>query len=646
MIKVTLPDGSKKEVKSGTTAAEVAALIGKRLAQAALAAKVDGKAVDLSTPLTKDCTLEILTFDTAEGKEVLWHSGAHVMAKAVKELWPHAKLTIGPPIEEGFYYDFDMDRPFSDMDLAEIDEKVKEVVKRNDKFVRVTLSKAEAIKKNEEIGETYKNEIIRDMGKEKPEEKEFSFYQCGGFIDLCRGPHVPSTGYVRAFKVLKASGAYWRGNVKNRQLQRVYAIAFPEEKQLKEFVTRREEAEKRDHHKLGRELGIFMTHEWSLPGSPFLLRNGAVIYNELMKLVREEYLKRGYNEVITPQLFKKKLWETSGHWDHYRENMFTLKIGEEDYAMKAMNCPSHLLIYNQGSHSYKDLPLRIADFCQLHRNELAGVLGGLTRVTKFAQDDAHIFVAPNQIEDEIGRILEMVNYLYRDIFHFTYRVKLSTRPEKSMGDDSQWKHAEASLANALKKRKVDYVINAGDGAFYGPKIDIDIADALGRQWQCATVQLDFQMPLRFGAEFVNEKGQKEPVVIIHRAILGSLERFIGVLIEHYAGAFPTWLSPTQVVILPMTDAQNEHAERLHAKLAMFGVRSTVDSRSEKLEAKIRAAQALKSPYMLVIGKREQDTDTVSVRKRDNEVKQGVSTDAFIANLLREITSRSDRLEAA
>jgi len=642
-MKVTLPDGKSLEFKKGETALDLAKRIGPKLAEAAVAAKVDGKLVDLTAPLAADCKFAIVTWKDAEGKEVFWHSASHVMAKAVKKLYPGTKLTIGPPIEEGFYYDFDSDHNFTPEDFAKIEAEFQNIVKADETFECKEMKAKDAKDLFGRIHEDYKVEMITEL--EGMGEHSVSVYHTGkDFVDMCRGPHLPSTGRLKAFKIMKNAGAYWHGDVKNKMLQRLYALAYPDKKMMDERLKFLGEAEKRDHRKLGRELGIFMTHEWSLPGSPFFLNAGAVIYNELQKFMREEYLKRGYQEVITPQMFKKKLWETSGHWDHYREHMFCLEVEKEDYALKAMNCPSHLLIYTAGSHSYKDLPLRIADFCQLHRNELAGVLGGITRVTKFAQDDAHVFVAPDQIEDEIGELLSFMKYVY-GVFGFKYRVKLSTKPEKAMGDVKLWEKAEASLAAALKKNGMEYTINAGDGAFYGPKIDVDITDALGRPWQCATFQLDFQMPMRFGAEYVDSDGTKKPVIMIHRAILGSVERFIGMLIEHYSGRFPTWLAPAQVCILPLTNDQEKDCRKLDAELKAKGIRSDVDARNEKLEARIRDAQLKQVPYMLVIGKREAAAGTISVRKRTGEVANNVNVDDFVRKLQHEITGRSNELKA-
>ena len=640
-MKARLPDGSELDFNPGETAFDLAKRIGTRLADAAIACVIDGEIKDLTTKLTKECDFKILTWNDKEGKEVFWHSASHVMAKAVKNLFPHAKLAIGPAIDVGFYYDFDLEHTFTPEDFAAIENEFKRIVEKDEKFERKEISIAEAKKIFSERKEHYKLELIEEL--EQIGERTISvYYTDSDFVDLCKGPHLPSTKKLKAFKIMKAAGAYWRGDSKNKMLQRLYAVAYPEQKMLDEYLKFLEEAEKRDHRKLGRELGLFMTHEYSLAGSPFFLNGGAVIYNELQKFLREEYLKRGYKEVITPQVFKKVLWETSGHWFHYKENMFTFKIGEEEYALKAMNCPSHLLIYNSTSHSYKDLPYRLADFGQLHRNELGGVLGGLTRVTKFAQDDAHIFVTPEQLEDEITDLLSFIKYVYSDLFGFKYRMKLSTKPEGAMGDDELWEKAEESLAKALKRNNIDYIVNEGDGAFYGPKIDVDITDALGRPWQCATIQLDFQMPLRFNATYVDRDGTRKPVIMVHRAILGSMERFIGILIEHYGGKFPTWLSPVQVILLPLTDNEVEYCKKLDQEFRNNGIRCELDSRNEKLQAKIRDAQLRKIPYIVVVGKKEAASDSLSVRKRTGEVAS-IKVSDFMERIKKEIETRAKEL---
>jgi len=644
MPTLTLPDGSKKEFPKGATSLQVAESIGKRLASDALAAKVNGKAVDLNAPISEDSTFEILTFDSPAGKEVFWHSASHVLAKAAKELWPHLKLTIGPAIEEGFYYDFDAEKPFAEEDLKKLEEKAREVAKRNEKFSRVVLPLEEALRKNKEMGEPYKNEMIEDIRRENPAEKQFSFYDLGGFADFCRGPHIPDSGRIKAFKVTKASGAYWRADVKNRQLQRVYGIAFPEQKMLDEYLKCVEEAEKRDHRKIGRALDLFSIHE-EAPGAPFFHPNGMVIRNELEKFWREEHEREGYKEIKTPIILNKALWLQSGHWDHYKESMYFTKIDETDFAVKPMNCPGGILVYKSSSHSYREFPLRLAEMGIVHRHELSGVLSGLFRVRCFTQDDAHIFVTEDQIKDEIKRVISLIDRMYK-VFGFTYEVELSTRPEKAMGAVELWNKAEKALADAMADLHMKFKINAGDGAFYGPKLDFKIRDAIGRLWQCATIQLDFQMPERFNLTYEGADGKKHPPVMLHRVVFGSFERFIGVLIEHYAGAFPTWLAPVQSIIIPITDAQNSHAEGLRGKFASEGIRVEVDARSETMEAKVRDAQLRKIPYIVVIGRREEENGTLSVRKRTNEVKQGVSVDAFLGAVKKEIASRSGALGAA
>lgn len=640
---LVFPDGSKKDFPKGTTAFQVAESLGKRLASAALAAKVNGGAVDLNAPIAEDGAIEILTFDSPAGKEVLWHSASHVLAKAAKELWPSLKLTIGPAIEEGFYYDFDAEKPFSEEDLKRLEEKALEIIKRNEKFTRIVLPHAEALRKNKGLGEPYKNEIIEDIRKENPKEREFPFYELGGFLDLCRGPHIPNAGKIKAFKVIKASGAYWRGDAKNRQLQRVYGIAFPEQKMLDEYLKRVEEAEKRDHRKIGRALDLFSVHE-EAPGSPFFHPNGMVIRNELERFWREEHEREGYKEVKTPIILNKALWLQSGHWDHYKENMYFTDIDGTDFAVKPMNCPGGILIYKSSSHSYKEFPLRLAEMGLVHRHELSGVLSGLFRVRCFTQDDAHIFVTEDQIKDEIKRIVSLTDRMYT-VFGFTYEVELSTRPEKAMGSIELWNKAEKALADAMAEKKMKFTVNPGDGAFYGPKLDFKIRDAIGRLWQCATIQLDFQMPERFDLTYEGADGRKHPPVMLHRVVFGSFERFMGVLIEHYAGAFPTWLAPTQAILIPLTDSQAAYTEELRKKFAAKGIRTGVDARNEKVEAKIRDAQLQKIPYIIVIGKREQEDGTLAVRKRTNEVKQGVAADSFLNALKKEISERSGKLEA-
>ena len=566
-------------------------------------------------------------------KEALWHSTSHVMADAVKRLFPDVKLAIGPAIEEGFYYDFDKKTPFTEDDLRRIEKEMQKIIDENLKFLCVMKDRKEAEKILAK--EPYKLEMLKDLP-----DKKISFFEHGKFSDMCIGPHIDYTKRIKAFKLLKTATAYWKGDSSKPQLHRIYGISFQNKQELEEYVKQKEEAEKRDHRKIGREDKLYMTHEWSLPGSPFFLPKGTIIYQELLKFIREEYHARGYKEVITPLLYKRKLWETSGHWEHFKENMFVMKIDDSEYSLKPMNCPSHCLMYLNDMKSYRDLPLRIADFAPLHRNELAGVLGGLTRVTKFSQDDAHIFCSEDQINDEMNHLLEFVNNVYSKIFKFEYKANLSTRPEKFMGEKKTWDAAEKALKSALEKNHIKYEIKAGEGAFYGPKIDFEIKDAIGRSWQLATVQLDYQMPQRFGLSYEGADGKRHTPVMIHRAILGSIERFIGVMIENYSGKFPTWLSPVQVKILNLTDDNIKYAEKISKMLRDKGIRVEEDFKAETIQNKIRNAQLEKIPYTLVIGKKEEDAGTVAVRTRDGKVKYGVKAEDFLRQILEEIEKKT------
>jgi threonyl-tRNA synthetase len=548
-------------------------------------------------------------------------------------LYPKALPTIGPPIEEGFYYDFAGIPPLTPDALAKIEAEMAAIVKEGQPSKRVELTRAQAHKLF--AHNKFKVELIEEI----PEGQHSVYYSGEKWCDLCRGPHIFSTGLIKAFKLTKFSSSYWRGDSTKETLQRIYGISFPEKKQLEDYLKRIEEAEKRDHRKLGTQLGLFMFHEWS-PGSPFILPKGTIIYNELQSYLRTEYIKRGYKEVITPQLYNKELWETSGHWQFYKENMFILPVDETEFSLKPMNCPSHCLIYAGSAHSYRDLPLRIADFCMLHRNELRGVLGGMTRVRKFSQDDAHIYCAPEQIGSEIDVMLDFVKFVYVDTFHFTFQAKLSTRPEKYMGELSQWNAAEKHLENALKKNKIPYIINAGDGAFYGPKIDFDVKDALGRNWQLATIQVDFQMPQRFKLSYEGADGKQHTAVMLHRAIIGSFERFLGVLTENYAGKFPLWLSPVQVSLLSVSDPYNDFAESLAAQMREAGIRAEANCKQETIGAKIRDAQMEKIPYMLVIGQKEKESGKLAVRTRDGQIENDVPLTSFIEKVKKEIESRS------
>jgi len=633
MPKVTLPDGKILEVPPGATAADAIGKIGKKLLAASVAAEVDGRKVDLSSVLPGDCKLKAYTFDSKEGKEVFWHSSAHLLAQAVQRLYPEAKPTIGPAIEEGFYYDFADVPAFTPEDLARIEAEMGKIVAESQPSHRVELSKKEAHKLF--AGNKFKLEMIDEI-----KDGEHSVYYSGDkWFDLCRGPHLASTGQIAAFKLTKASSSYWRADSAKDSLQRIYGVSYPDKKMLGAYLTLLEEAEKRDHRKIGVQHGLFMFHEWS-PGSPFVLPKGTIIYNELLALLRSEYIRRGYREVVTPQLFNKALWEQSGHWEYYKENMFVLPVDDTEFSLKPMNCPSHMLIYNNSAHSYRDLPLRIADFCMLHRNELKGVLSGMTRVRKFSQDDSHIFCTPEQIGSEIDAMLDFVKFIYVDTFKFSFKAKLSTRPEKYMGEIAQWDAAEKALEDALKKNGIEYTINAGDGAFYGPKIDFDVKDALGRAWQLATIQVDYQMPQRFKCEYEGADGTKHTCVVLHRAIIGSFERFLGVLTENYSGKFPVWLSPVQVTLLAVSDQYNQAAESLATKMRASGIRAEANCKQETIGAKIRDAQLEHIPYMLVIGQKEKDSGKLAVRTRDGKVENDVPINLFISRVNDEIKSRS------
>ena len=633
-IKVTLPDGSVKEYGFGITGKQVAANIGPRLAKAAVAIKVNGELKDISYALDKDCSLKILTFDDPDGKQAFWHTSAHVLAQAVLELWPDALRTIGPPIENGFYFDFYRKEPFTLNDLGAIEKKMMDIAGRKRDLVRKDLLVKEA--KAFYKGNKFKLELIDEFTKEGA--KTLSFYQQGDYMDLCKGGHADRVDVIGAVKLTKVSSAYWRGDSARESLQRIYGISFPEAKQLKEHVHLQEEAEKRDHRKLGRELGLFMTHEYS-PGSPFYLPKGTIVYMTLLNFIREEYKKRGYMEVITPLLYDKELWVTSGHWDHYKNNMFFTESEGKLFSLKSMNCPSHCLIYKNSAHSYRELPLRIADFAPLHRNELSGTLTGLTRVRKFSQDDSHIFCTPEQLTSELQGLREFVKFVYKDTFGMDYHIELSTRPEKYLGDIAVWTKAEETLASTLKKLGMSFKVNPGDGAFYGPKIDIHVKDSLGRTWQCATIQLDFQLPARFELVYEGSDGKQHTPVIIHRAMLGSLERFMGCLIEHYAGKFPLWLNPNQVIILPIADRHAAYAKKAALKMSEAGLRVAVDESAETTNKKIREAQLAQYNYILVVGDAEEKNGTVNVRTRDEKVHGEKKVDVLVKELGLEIGKR-------
>lgn len=637
-IKITLPDGSVRECKKGITAGEIAFGIGKRLGEDALIARVNSRLKDLFIPINEDSILQIITFKDKEGIEAFRHSTAHLLANAVVELFPDAKPTIGPAVEEGFYYDFDIGHHFTPEDLGKIEQRMNEIVKNDCKVERIELTESEA--KNLFKNNPYKIELIQEFHEEK---QPISAYRQGNFIDLCRGPHIPSTGAIKAFKLTKISAAYWRGDQKNAQLQRIYGISFPDKKDLGNYLEAVRKAEEHDHRKLGKELEWFNFSEES-PGAPFFYPKGAIIYNQLLNFIRDEYKKRGYHEVITPLLYEKSLWLTSGHWEHFRENMFTFDIEGKEYALKPMNCPSHVLIYKSKSRSYKDLPLRIADFAPLHRNELSGVLAGLTRVRKMSQDDAHIFVAPEQIEEEISRVLDFINFIYRHVFDFEYSVELSTMPDKHMGALEDWERAESSLKKALDGGGIKYKINPGDGAFYGPKIDLHIKDALGRSWQLATIQLDFQLPERFDATYIGADNSKHQVIMIHRALLGSIERFIGILVEHYAGKLPLWLAPVQIRILTVADRFENYANKVKEELEKNNLRVEVDARTESVSYKVREAQHQKIPLIVTVGEKEENTKTLAARTIDNKVYFGMKLSDFITDANKNIAEKGRKIE--
>lgn len=633
MIKIELKDGAIIEVEKGSSIIDVAKKISEGLARVTLAGLVNGEVQDLRHKLTEDCKLEILTFDSLEGKKAYWHTTSHIMAQAIKRLYPEIKLAIGPSIDNGFYYDFDTEKPFSEENLIKIEDEMKKIIKEDLPLERFELPRKEAIKFMEEKGEPYKVELINDL----PEDAIISFYKQGEFTDLCAGPHVAKTGNIKAVKLLTSSGAYWRGNEKNKMLQRIYGISYPKASQLEEYLNMLEEAKKRDHKKLGKELELFMiTGEG--PGFPFFLPKGMVLRNVLEDYWRKIHTLNGYQEVKTPVMLNEELWHRSGHWDHYKDNMYTTKIDEQDFALKPMNCPGGMLVYKSKMHSYKDLPIRMGELGLVHRHEKSGQLNGLFRVRCFTQDDAHIFCLPEQIESEIIDLMHLINQVY-SLFGFTYTVELSTRPEDSMGSDEDWTTAENALRKALEHENMEYVVNEGDGAFYGPKIDFHIKDSLGRDWQCGTIQLDFQMPERFDLNYIGQDGEKHRPVMLHRVVFGSIERFIGVLIEHYAGAFPTWLAPVQVKILTISDNQKEYADELVKQFMKEGIRAELDDREEKIGYKIREAQLQKIPYMLIIGEKEVEANAVGVRARKEGDIGQMPVKEFISKIKEEIEEK-------
>ena len=630
---ITLKDGSKKEYAEPKSVIDIASDISEGLARVACAGEVDGEVVDLRTVVDKDCELNILTFDSEGGQGAFRHTTSHIMAQAIKRLYPDVKLAIGPSIADGFYYDVDSDTPFTAEDLEKIEGEMKKIVKEALPITRFTKPRQEAIDYFKEKNEPYKVELIEDL----PEDAEISFYQQGEFVDLCAGPHLMTTKPVKAFKLTSLAGAYWRGNEKNKMLTRIYGTSYTKKADLEEYLTRMEEAKKRDHRKLGKELGLFMMREEG-PGFPFFLPKGMVLKNTLLDYWREIHNKAGYVEISTPIMLSRHLWETSGHWDHYKENMYTTVIDETDFAIKPMNCPGGILVYQSEPRSYRDLPIRMGELGLVHRHEKSGQLHGLMRVRCFTQDDAHIFMMPEQIRDEIKGVAKLIDEVYQ-LFGFKYHVELSTRPEDSMGSDEDWEMATDALRGALEDLGLPYVVNEGDGAFYGPKIDFHLEDSIGRTWQCGTIQLDFQLPLRFNCEYIGADGEKHRPIMIHRVAFGSIERFIGILIEHFAGAFPTWLAPVQVKVLPISDKHMEYGKKVLETLKEAGIRAEIDTRAEKIGYKIREARLQKIPYMLIVGAKEEEEGKVSVRSRFAGDEGAKDLGAFIESVKEEIKAR-------
>lgn len=633
-VKIILPDGSAKEYAAGTTLGEAVKQLSNSLAKKVLAANVNGELTDLREELVDGSEVAFLTFEEDGGKHTLRHTASHILAQAVKRLWPEAKLAIGPAIDKGFYYDIDMEHTLTPEDLGKIEKEMSRIVKENLPITKSVMPRQEAIEFFKSKNEDYKVELIQDL----PEDAVISCYSQGDFIDLCAGPHVASTGKVKAFKLQSIAGAYWRGDEKNKMLQRIYGTAFEKKEELDAYLHMLEEAAKRDHRKLGKELGLFVIKEEG-PGFPFFLPKGMALRNELENFWREVHHDFDYEEIRTPIILSKHLWETSGHWDHYRENMYTTIIDDEEYAIKPMNCPGGILVYQNEMHSYRDFPLRYAELGLVHRHELSGALHGLFRVRAFTQDDAHVFMLPDQMQTELMKVIELFDRIYSQ-FGLKYHVELSTKPDNAMGDDAIWEAATEALRNAIEAKGIPYVINPGDGAFYGPKLDYHIEDSLGRTWQCGTIQLDMNLPERFQIEYIGEDGQKHRPIMIHRACFGSMERFIGILTEHYAGAFPTWMAPVQVKILPISEKHVEYAQELAKQMHQDYVRVEVDDRSEKIGYKIRQAQMAKVPYMLVVGDKEVEEGTVNVRKHGGDELGSVPFEEFFNSIKIEIKERN------
>lgn len=632
-IKVKLNDGSLREVEENSSVLDLANSISRNLGKNAIVGEVNNTLVDLSHKLKDNDEVNILTTDNEKAVEVLRHSISHIMAQAVKRLYKDAKLAIGPSIENGFYYDFDIENPLTVEDLEKIEQEMNNIINENLKFERMDVSREEALKLMEERNEPYKVELINDL----PEGEKISLYKQGDYVDLCRGPHIPSTKYVKAFKLTSVAGAYWRGNEKNKMLQRVYGVAFKDKTSLETYLHNLEEAKKRDHRKLGKELKLFTFAEEG-PGFPFFLPKGVILKNTLIDFWRKLHYEAGYVEVETPIMLNKKLWETSGHWYHYKENMYTSMIDGEEFALKPMNCPGGMLVYKSEAHSYRDFPMRVGELGRVHRHELSGALHGLMRVRAFTQDDAHIFMLPDQIKSEIKGVVELIDKIYSK-FGFKYHVELSTRPEDSMGSDEEWNLAEDSLKGALEELNLDFIVNEGDGAFYGPKIDFHLEDSIGRTWQCGTIQLDFQLPQRFELEYVGSDGEKHRPIVIHRVIFGSIERFIGILIEHFAGKFPTWLAPVQVKVLPISDKFNDYSEQIKNELEKNGIRVEMDYRNEKIGYKIRESRNERVPYIVVVGEKEENEKKISLRSRKNGDEGSLELKELIDRINDEVISK-------
>ena len=631
---IKYPDGSQKEYESGVKVSEITGDISQGLLRQSLGAVVNGEILGLDDKVYEDSDFKVVKFEDKEGKQIFWHTASHIMAYAIQELYPDTKFAIGPSTETGFYYDLDLEHRFVEEDFKAIEDKMKEIAKKDLPVERIEISREEALAYFKEKNQDYKVELINDL----PEDEKITMYKIGDFTDLCKGPHLLSTKKIKAIKLLSIAGAYWRGDSDNKMLQRIYGIAFEKQSQLDEYIERREEAEKRDHRKLGKELDLFSMHEEG-PGFPFFHPNGMILRNNLLNWWRGVLEENGYGEILTPIILNEALWHRSGHWDHYKDNMYFTKIDDGDYAVKPMNCPGSILVYNSNNHSYRDLPIRLAEYGIVHRHELSGALHGLFRVRTFTQDDAHVYCLFSQVKDEVFKMIDLADYLY-STFGFKYSIELSTRPDDYMGELDAWNLAEKSLKEALEEKNLPYTINEGDGAFYGPKIDFHLEDAIGRTWQCGTIQLDFQLPENFDLTYVDENGERQRPVMLHRALLGSVERFMGILIEHFAGKFPLWLSPVQVEVIPVSDKFKDFAQNLADKLHAAGLRVHLDGRAEKVGYKIREAQVKKINYMLVIGEKEETSGKLSVRKRNGEEVQDVDVDEFIASLKEEIKNKT------